>query len=166
MIDEGPLPTLPASHLSFAAGWCRQPGSTATAMVMKTTRGLSTCTGSLFVSTHSGSLFAFAGTGPSIAQAPMDTAGLSELGYRHVPLCLSSLPVGSSGSVPPLGAILIPLGVGCPGQQHVRPLPPLPHNGQQPPCRTPSFWCCCGWGKEERGRCDDSDGHKISDLSF
>ena len=62
----------------------------------------------------------------------MDAAGLYELGYRHVPLPLSSLPTGSSGSTSPFVAIPIPLGVGGPGQQHARPLPlPPPHNGQQ-----------------------------------
>ena len=81
-------------------------------------------------SRHSGSPFASTGTGPSFAQASIDTARLYELGYRHAPPCLSSLPMGSSGSVPPFGAIPIPLGVGGPGQQHACPLPLLPHNGQ------------------------------------
>ena len=36
-----------------------------------------------------------------------------------------------SGSIPPFEAIPIPLGIGGPGQQHTRPLPFLPHNGQQ-----------------------------------
>ena len=52
----------------------------------------STGTGSPFVSTHSGSPFASTGTGP---QAPVDTAGLYQLSYRHAPLALSSLSTGS-----------------------------------------------------------------------
>ena len=66
----------------------------------------STGTGSPFVSTHSGSPFASTGTGP---EAPVDTAGLYEFGYRHAPLPLSSLSTASSGFVPPLGVIPIPL---------------------------------------------------------
>ena len=38
LIDEGPPPILPASHLSFSVGRCLQPDSTATTMVMKTRR--------------------------------------------------------------------------------------------------------------------------------
>ena len=45
LIDEGPPPILPASHLCFSAGRCLQSGFSATAMVTKTTRGPSTCTG-------------------------------------------------------------------------------------------------------------------------
>ena len=48
-------------------------------------------------SAHSGSPFASTGTGPPFAQASIDTAGLYELGYRHAPLRLFSLPMGSSG---------------------------------------------------------------------
>ena len=149
LIDEGPPPIFPASHLSFSAGRCLQPGSIATAMVTKTTRGPSTCTGSLFVSTHSGSPFPFVGTGPSIAQAPIDTPGLSELGYA--PLCLSSLQMGSSGSVPPFGAIPIPLGSGGPDQQHARPLPPLPHNGQQLLVKPPLSGAVVGGERKREG---------------
>ena len=89
----------------------------------------STGMNSPFVSTHSGSPFASTGTDPPFAQAPIDTAGLYGLGYHHVPLPLSSLPTGSSGSVLPC-TIPNPLGVGGPGQQHARPLPLPPHNGQ------------------------------------
>ena len=99
----------------------------------------STGTDSPFVSTHSGSPFASAGTGPPFDQAPNDTAGLYELGYPHAPLPLSSLPTGSSVSVPPFTAIPIPLGVGSPGQQHVS-LPLPPHNGQLI-LDPPSFQC-------------------------
>ena len=38
LIDEGPRPILPASHLSFSAGRCLQPDSTATTMVLKARR--------------------------------------------------------------------------------------------------------------------------------
>ncbi|KIJ97341.1 hypothetical protein K443DRAFT_681613 [Laccaria amethystina LaAM-08-1] len=86
------------------------------------------------VHTGSGSRSPFISTGSPFAPASisMDAAGLYELGYRYAPLPLSSLPTGSSGPVPPpFGAIPIPLGVGGPGQQHARPLPLPPHNGQQ-----------------------------------
>jgi len=80
----------------------------------------------------SGSRSPFVSTGSPFAPASMDAAGLYELGYRHVPLPLSSVPTGSSGSTSPFVAIPIPLGVGGPGQQHARPLPlPPPHTGQQ-----------------------------------
>ena len=82
-------------------------------------------------SRHSGSPFASTSTGPPFAQASIDAAGLYEPGYRHAPLCLSFLPIGSSGSVPPFSAIPITLGVGDPGQQHACPVPLLPHNRQQ-----------------------------------
>ncbi|EDR07161.1 uncharacterized protein LACBIDRAFT_294566 [Laccaria bicolor S238N-H82] len=90
------------------------------------------------VSTHSGSPFASTllkltsqidfralGMRPPFAQAPIETAGLEELGYCHALLPLS--PTESSSSVPP---ILILLGVGGPGQQLARPFPPPPHKGQ------------------------------------
>ena len=83
----------------------------------------------------------------------MDAAELHALGYRHVPLPLSSLPTGSSGPVPsPFVAIPIPLGVGGPGQQHARPLPlPPPHNGQQLLVDPPPLSGSGGGGERKRG---------------
>ena len=74
----------------------------------------------MLVHTISGSRSAFVSTGSPFAPASMDTAVLYELGYRHVPLPLSSLPMGSLGSLP-LNVIPTALGVGGPGQQRTRP---------------------------------------------
>ena len=73
------------------------------------------------VHTSSGSRSPFVSTGLPFAPASMDTGGLYEFGYCHAPLPLSSLPMGSSVSVPPFRGISTPLGVGGPGQQHVHP---------------------------------------------
>ena len=102
-------------------------------------------------STHSGLPFASTGTGPPFAQASIDTAGLYELGYRHAPLCLSFLPIGSSGSVPPFSAIPITLGVGDPGQQHACPVSLLPHNGQQLLVELPLYGAVVGGERKREG---------------
>ena len=70
------------------------------------------------VHTSSGSRSPFVSTGLPFAPASMDTGGLYKF---HAPLPLSSLPMGSSGSVPPFRVISTLLGVGGPGQQHARP---------------------------------------------
>ena len=73
------------------------------------------------VHTSSGPRSPFVSTGLPFAPASMDTGELYEFGYRHAPLPLSSLPMRSSGSVPPFRVISTPLGVGGPGQQRARP---------------------------------------------
>jgi len=101
----------------------------------------------------SGSRSPFISTGSPFAPASMDAAGLYELGYRHAPLPLSSLPTGSSGSTSPFVPIPIPLGVGGPGQQHARPLPlPPPHNGQQLLLDPPPLSSAAAGGGGERKR--------------
>ena len=59
------------------------------------------------------------------------------------------------------GAIPIPLGVVVQANNMNVPFPSchITDNFSW----TASFQCCCGWGKEERGRCDNSDRHRISD---
>ena len=70
----------------------------------------------MLVHTISGLCSPFLFTGSPVTPASIDTAGLYEFGYCHAPLPLSSLPMGSSGSVPPFCVILTLLGVGGPGQ--------------------------------------------------
>ncbi|KIK05986.1 hypothetical protein K443DRAFT_3518 [Laccaria amethystina LaAM-08-1] len=53
--------------------------------------------------------------------------------------------------VPPFRAIPIPLGVGGPGQQHARPLPLPPHNGQQFLVDPPLFGAGVGGERKREG---------------
>ena len=77
--------------------------------------------------------------------------------------------ISSTLVFPPNGMFSIlcnsnPVGRCGPGQQHERPLPFPYHNGQLL-VDPPPFQCCCGWAKEERGRCDNRDRYTISDPS-